>query len=155
MPKTSKPGFNGDYYEIAVRQFQQQVLPKAAGPAFPKTTVWGYGSRNDPSTFHWPTSTIEATVNKPVRVKWVNDLKDPVTGNFLPHLLPVDQTLHWANPGQAPGTTAPLTAVQPVTGLGTPGPYTGPVPQVVHLHGAHVTTESDGYPTSLDAAQCQ
>lgn len=39
--------------------------------------------------------------NTPVRVKWINDLKD-ANGNFLPHLLPVDPTLHWANP---PGGT--------------------------------------------------
>jgi hypothetical protein len=32
-------GKPADYYEISVRQFQQQILP--AG--FPKTTVWGYG----------------------------------------------------------------------------------------------------------------
>src|SRR5207248_878506 len=28
----------------------------------------------------------------------------------------------------------------------TPGPYRGPVPTVVHLHGAHVFEENDGYP---------
>ena len=28
---------------------------------------------------------------------WRNDLVD-ANGNFLPHLLPIDQTLHWANP---------------------------------------------------------
>src|SRR2546421_208295 len=28
----------------------------------------------------------------------------------------------------------------------TPGPYRGPVPLVVHLHGAHTTEDSDGYP---------
>ena len=32
-----------------------------------------------------------------MRVKWINDLKD-ANGNYLPHLLPVDPTLHWANP---------------------------------------------------------
>jgi spore coat protein A, manganese oxidase len=143
MPKTPTILTGIDYYEIAVRQFQQQVLPTKG--SFPKTTVWGYGSLNDASTFHWPTPSIEATVDKPVRVKWSNDLKDPVTGNFLPHLLPVDQTLHWANPGEAGG--AGIDSRPPWT-TGTPGPYTGPVPQVAHLHGAHVTPESDGYPTA-------
>ena len=28
----------------------------------------------------------------------------------------------------------------------TPGPYTGPVPIVTHVHGAHTTEDSDGYP---------
>jgi hypothetical protein len=27
----------------------------------------------------------------------------------------------------------------------TPGPYTGPVPIVTHLHGGHSAQESDGY----------
>ena len=35
-------------------------------------------------------------------MKWINDLVDG-GGKYLPHLLPVDQTLHWANP---PGGTA-------------------------------------------------
>jgi len=142
MPQTATAVPGIDYYEIAQRQFQQQVLPVAGG--FPTTTVWGYGSRNDASTFHWPTSTIEATVNKPVRVKWINDLKD-ANGNFLPHLLTVDPTLHWANPTKL-GNSGAIDSRPDFTGLGTPGPYTGPVPMVAHLHGSHVTPESDGYP---------
>jgi len=82
-----------DYYMIGVRQFQQQILP----PDKPKTTVWGYGSINHPATFNYPAFTIEAQVERPVRVKWLNELVD-TKGNFLPHLLPVDPTLHWANP---------------------------------------------------------
>ena len=58
MPMTSvihsKPV---DYYEIAVRQFQQQILP--AG--FNQTTVWSYGSVQNPQTFNYPAFTIEAT----------------------------------------------------------------------------------------------
>ena len=48
-----------------------------------------------------PSLTIEAKWNRPVRVKWINELVD-ASGNYLPHLLPVDPTLHWANP---PGGT--------------------------------------------------
>ncbi len=44
MPKTGRVGA-ADYYEIAVRQFRQQILP--AG--MPMTTVWSYGSVSDPS----------------------------------------------------------------------------------------------------------
>lgn len=123
-------GKNITYYEIAVRQFDQQILP--AG--FPMTTVWSYGSVNHPGTFNYPAFTIEARVNKPIRVKWINGLVDG-EGNFLPHLLPVDQTLHWANP---PGPTDTRTT--------NPDPYTGPVPMVVHVHGAHVPDISDGFP---------
>ena len=55
-------------------------------------------------------------------------------GHFLPHLLPVDQTLHWANPPSGPDS------------MGTnQEPYRGPVPMVTHVHGAHTTDESDGY----------
>ena len=87
-----------------------------------------------------PSLTIEAQYNRPVRVKWINDLVD-ANGNFLPHLLPVDPTLHWANPpgGIAGRDTRP-------TFTSTPGPYTGPVPIVTHAHGAvGVGDESDGY----------
>jgi bilirubin oxidase len=140
MPRTSKINVKGDknidYYEIAVRQFQQQILP----PGMPQTTVWSYGSANHPGSFNYPAFTIEAKWKAPVRVKWINDLKDPATGNFLPHLLPVDPTLHWANP---PGGDAGRD-MRP-TFTETPGPYTGPVPIVTHLHGGHSTQESDGY----------
>jgi hypothetical protein len=34
--------------------------------------------------------------NRPVRVKWVNDLYN-AGGNYMPQLLTVDPTLHWAN----------------------------------------------------------
>jgi len=130
-------GKNVDYYEIAVRQFTQRILP----PSLPTTTVWSYGSARHPSSFNYPAFTIEAGWRRPVRVNWINDLKDS-TGNFLPHLLPVDPTLHWANPpgGSAERDTRPSFSE-------TPGPYTGPVPIVTHLHGGEVTPqESDGYP---------
>ena len=135
----TQDGRTADYYEIAVRQFDQQILP----PGFPTTTVWGYGAISAPGTvpeggtFNYPSFTIEATADRPVRVKWINDLVD-AQGNFLPHLLSVDQTLHWANP---PGGDANKDTV------GTDqAPYVGPVPMVTHLHGAHVGPESDGYP---------
>ncbi len=124
-----------DHYEIAVRQFAQQILP----PDKPTTTVWGYGSVGDAATFNYPAFTIEATVDRPVRVKWVNGLVD-ASGNYLPHLLPVDPTLHWANP---PGGTNGRD-MHP-TFSSTPGPYMGPVPIVTHLHGGHSAEESDGY----------
>ena len=134
MPKTSTIG-EIDYYEIAVRQFEQQVLPSG----MPMTTVWSYGSVNHPETFNYPAFTIEAKVGKPVRVKWINDLVDE-KGKFLPHLLPVDPTLHWANPpgGEEGRDTRPEFAR-------TPRPYRGPVPIVTHLHGGHSAQESDGY----------
>jgi spore coat protein A len=133
-------GKNADYYEISMKQFAQQILP--AG--LPATTVWGYGAVKGTGTsplllHNAPSLTIEAQANRPVRIKWINDLKD--ANGFLPHLLPVDPTLHWANP---PGGTAGRDTRPTLTS--TPGPYTGPVPMVTHVHGAvGVGDESDGY----------
>ena len=145
MPKAGtikqKGGKNVDYYEISMRQFAQQILP--AG--LPATTVWGYGAVTSASKgglllHNAPSLTIEAKANTPVRVKWINDLKNP-NGTFLSHLLPVDPTLHWANP---PG--GPAERDMRPTFTSTPGPYTGPVPTVTHVHGAvGVADDSDGY----------
>jgi FtsP/CotA-like multicopper oxidase with cupredoxin domain len=134
-------GKNVDYYEISMRQISQQILP--AG--LPATTVWAYGAKAARTNrgllvHHAPSLTIEAQWNRPVRVKWVNELVDE-NGGYLPHLLPVDPTLHWANPpGGTTGRDARPTYDE------TPGPYSGPVPIVTHVHGAvGVGDESDGY----------
>jgi spore coat protein A len=130
-------GKRADYYEIAVREITQPILP----PGMPMTKVWSYGPANQqrpidlpagPGVRHryfYPAFTLENEHGKPTVVKWVNGL------GSTPHFLPVDQTLHWANP------------------LGTHDshgsnhdPYTGPVPIVTHVHGAHTFQESDGYP---------
>jgi spore coat protein A len=126
-----------NYYEIEVVQFQQPILP--AG--FPETTIWSYGAVGRPETQTYPAWTIENLENFPTRVKWINNLKKE-DGTYLSHFLPIDQTLHWANP--------PRECIE-----GDPRPdcrgtsqdlYTGPVPIIPHLHGAHVGPESDGYP---------
>jgi FtsP/CotA-like multicopper oxidase with cupredoxin domain len=144
MPKADtivRRGQTVDYYEISMKQLTQQVLPTG----LPATTVWGYGAVKSASSsglllHNAPSLTIEAQVNRPVRVKWINDLKD-ASGNYLPHLLPVDPTLHWANPpGGVTGRDTRPTFTE------TPGPYTGPVPIVTHVHGAiGVADDSDGY----------
>ena len=130
-----------DYYEISMRQLSQQILP----PGLPATTVWGYGAvarERDRGILlhHAPSLTIEAERGRPVRVKWINELVDE-DGGYLPHLLPVDPTLHWANP---PGGPTGRDSRPEFTS--TPGRYTGPVPIVTHVHGAiGVGDESDGY----------
>ena len=147
LPLVKPPAMPGrfnkrlDKYDIAVRQFSQRIL----SPPHPESTVWSYGSAKHPGTvaeggsFHYPAFTIEATWNKHTHVIWRNQLVD-TDGNFLPHLLPVDPTLHWANPpgGIAGRDSRPDFAT-------TPGPYTGPVPIVTHLHGAHTREDSDGF----------
>jgi len=165
MPRVGRivsKGRNIDYYEIAVKQFTQQILPSG----LPATMVWGYGAvaadrkgQRLVQVFNAPSLTIEAQVGTPVRVKWINQLVDD-KGNYLPHLLPVDPTLHWANPGRLGSTR---TDSRPVldgrTYVATSSPsdpvdsatqytrYWGPVPLVTHVHGAvGVGDESDGYP---------
>lgn len=123
-------------YRVAQRRVAQQMLP--AG--MPKTLVNAYGVPGNNGTFHTPGWTIENTVNKQTRVTWINQLVDS-RGNFLPHLLTVDPTIHWANP---PGGVSGRDSVPTFTS--TPPPYTGPQPMVVHLHGTHDFEESDGLP---------
>ncbi|MBW1991668.1 MAG: multicopper oxidase domain-containing protein [Deltaproteobacteria bacterium] len=173
-----KGGKNIEYYEIAVREFQQQVLPplQADGltPIGP-TTVWSYGPafESGPDNtglpvaagghYFYPSFTVEAKFNKPVRIKWVNELKH-ADGTFRPHILPVDPTLHWANPIGMVDSRPPVDLtdsywtnsylvpvpwaadVSGYNSLDFPKQYVGPVPIVSHLHGAHVTDDSDGYP---------
>ena len=170
-PVMNNTGTANDY-DIAVRQFKQQILPGGiwatlpgcAGQncAFPATTVWSYGPavehRDDvadlvapsaKSQFNYPAYTIENQANVTTTVDWINDLVDPETGKFRPHLLPVDRSLHWANPEQLPclerGKTKDCQP-NPANGPILQSPYDGPVPIITHVHGAHVTPESDGYP---------
>jgi FtsP/CotA-like multicopper oxidase with cupredoxin domain len=139
MPMNQRGKKRGyDYYEIAVRQFHQRIL----SPPHPMTTVWSYGSVDYPGTvaeggtFNYPAFTIEAAANKRVRVNWINGLVAK-NGKYLPHILPVDQTLHWANPpGGLAGRDKRGFAQEP---------YMGPVPMVTHVHGAHTHADSDGY----------
>ena len=155
-------------YGIAVRQFRQQILPggiwntiNGRADAFPATTIWSYGPDTDNvpdsaalgggvgiapapnSQFNYPAYTIETVSGTPVNVRWINGLVDN-TGAFLPHLLPIDQTLHWANPP----STGCMMGLPNRTDCATDNAafYTGPVPIVVHVHGAHVDPHSDGYP---------
>ena len=165
MPKsTVQPGAPAADYNIAVRQFQQQILPGGIwDPAgvynLPATTVWSYGRAEDAppdssaiggaagvapapnSTFNYPAFTVEATSMLPTRVRWINDLVD-ANGNYLPHLFAIDQTLHWANPAMECMDGTMQTDCAGMSAL----PYTGPVPIVTHVHGSHVNPESDGYP---------
>ena len=94
-----------DNYDIAVRQFRQQILPggiwnvlNGRNDKFKPTTVWSYGPAADPlpdvapdpsSQFNYPAYTIETISGLPVDVRWINDLVAE-NGHYLSHLLPID-----------------------------------------------------------------
>ncbi len=189
MPTSTASPAPAAQYDIAVRQFKQQILPGGifgatfpnplgAGTVtgFPATTVWSYGRSEDPmpdssaiaggavgvapalnSSFNYPAFTVENTTNSATTVRWINDLvTDPIACaasvdktiaacNFLPHLFSVDQTIHWANP-TGMGCTMPMTPNMTDCHTLNPASYTGPVPMVTHVHGAHILPNSDGYP---------
>ncbi len=129
MPPSDRSGQRVEYVIVA-RQIMQQILPEG----MPSTTVWAYGPENAVALSQTPARTIEVRTGETTRITWINGLVD-ASGAFLPHLLPVDQTIHWANP---PG---------PIDREGTdPTPYRGPVPHVTHLHGGHSESVSDGLP---------
>jgi len=130
--------------EVSLRQINQQVLP--AG--FPATPLWAYGDPANPATFNNPGFTIEVTKDTMTTVKWVNELVD-ANDDYLPHIIQdangvpiVDQTLHWAAPNQDCLDGIPRTDCRGASA----DPYTGPIPMVMHVHGAHVGPGSDGYP---------
>ena len=84
--------------------------------------------RDLPPTTLWgydgqfPGPTIEATAHETVTVTWISDIRDSMGVLRTEHLLPVDLCPHGPN-------------------------HLGPTPRtVVHLHGAHVEEEFDGYP---------
>jgi spore coat protein A len=157
-------------YDLAVRQFQQQILPggiwntlNGRNDQFSATPVWSYGPAADSvpaiapdpgSQFNYPAYTVETFSSVPVSVEWRNELvADPKACNFanpvgdpdcdyLPHLLPIDQTLHWANPPK----DCKDGSVRTDCNGSDPTEYDGPVPIVTHVHGAHVEPHSDGYP---------
>lgn len=97
-------------YEVPMRQVQQKLHRD-----LPLTTVWAYGTA-------FPGPVIEAAVDQPVTVKWINDLRDSSGALRTNHYLPVDTCLH--------------------------GPdIEGSKPRVVvHLHGGKVRQQDDGYP---------
>ncbi len=84
------------------------------------TNVWGYSYEDENQNIS-PGPTFITQRDVPIKVEWQNDL--PKTG----HLLPVDQSIHIAQPVK-------YTLEQ------------GYVPTVTHLHGGHTEAASDGAP---------
>lgn len=99
-PKTKIP-----YYRMAMQSFETTVHRDMK-----PTRMWGFGG-----TFPGPTFDLES--GQSVLVEWANELPQK-------HFLPIDHTLHGAEPDQPE------------------------VRAVAHLHGGKVPPESDGYPES-------
>jgi len=121
---------------VSMEEFQQQILPASLYTGVPApyragTYVWGYAVSDGASLYGplYPAFTIEARRGTATKVKYVNNLVNPVLQKYIT----VDQTLHWADP---------------LGEMGTEEPFTGPVPLVVHLHGAEVPSAFDGGPES-------
>lgn len=94
------------------------------------TTIWGYGLKKQPPS--WPGMTFERHINDtPLTIKWRNQLIDPITEQPLPHLLPVDTSLHWAY-----GLHGYMN-----NSIAQDG-----VPLVPHVHGGRNDSSSDGNP---------
>ncbi len=110
---------------IAMGQaIQMTGLVGADGVTPVPTTVWGYGENGTGVT--WPGRTIERHVNDdPLEVTWQNKL------NGLPHLLPVDTSLHWA---------------YSLHGYEQYSIEQNGVPVVPHVHGGRNDSSFDGNP---------
>lgn len=86
------------------------------------TTIWGYGLPDREVTYPGPTLISQSDV--PFHVRWLNKLPFGLEGG---HLLSLDSH---------------IPIMEPVREALDEG-Y---IPTVVHLHGAHVEPDSDGYP---------
>jgi len=108
---------SGATLEIPISEFKQKLHSQ-----LPPTRLWGYARSS-------PGPTIEAVRGTATRITWRNELR----AQQLLDLLPVDQTLHWADP---------------LGGMHKKprDRYRGPVPVVTHLHGAEADPASDGHP---------
>jgi spore coat protein A, manganese oxidase len=126
-------------YTVSIKSFEQQLLP----PGFPKTEVWGYeGTVIDPSSGatinnfqSTPGATFEAIRGIPINVQWINNITSR-------HPLPVDPTLHWADPNNL-GMVMPDDVPPFPPGLSL---AQKPVAIVTHLHGGENNSIFDGHP---------
>jgi spore coat protein A len=131
---TTAPG--SDYYTVSAEQTDGydfglrkqdggEFLDPASGAPI-RTTVWGYTTNGIKAGYLGATiearSTLVGETGKPVRVKYLNNLKDAAGRLLARHLLTVDPTLGGADQG------APEVRI------------------VTHLHGGHVAPECDGHP---------
>jgi spore coat protein A, manganese oxidase len=154
LPHFANNRVNGTHsLTITAKEIQQVVLPSTylnlqTGKPF-QTTVWGYEIKDGTTVYpaHYPAFSIEAKRGIPTTVSYFNGL-EPQTlytpRNGGPGILPVDQTLCWADPLSTPMIMGSMKKAD--MNSGSMGPYYGPAPIVPHLHGAEVSSLYDGYP---------
>lgn len=133
-------------YVIFINQFKQQILPYG----FPSTTVFGYGgnviNKKTNTTiynfFNAPGATFDTIRGVPVNIQWVNNLT-----SYNP--LPVDPTIHWADPNELGMVDASSVPYFP------PGLLKAqfPIPIVTHLHGGENNSVNDGHPDAWFTAK--
>jgi FtsP/CotA-like multicopper oxidase with cupredoxin domain len=132
-------------FDISASSFTQQIPPVTDGSGRPTgygpTTVFGFSGlvkdsgTGKPIIFKGvPGATFEVTRGEPIEVRWTNDIT-------IPFMLPVDSTLHWANPNKMTVPRPPFKAFPP----GYPEAQS-PVPIVIHLHGGETPPKYDGNP---------
>jgi FtsP/CotA-like multicopper oxidase with cupredoxin domain len=138
-PNALDPGFlfhpelNGakaGQFNIYVKQTMQQTgLRKGGTGKRLGTAVWGYGY-DDERGVSWPGRTFQVQSQEPTTVRWNNALTRK-GGRPLPHLLPVDTSLHWC---------------YSLHGYEQYSLERDGVPIVTHLHGGHTDYQFDGNP---------
>ena len=113
----------GTAYTLKIKEFQAQLglTDPVTGKAL-STTLWGYGTAAQAPSY--PGRTFNVRRGKAITVRYQNELLN--SAGPLPHRLPVDTTIDWANPGNLGGRA--------------------PVPLVAHRHGGDQGTASDGLP---------
>jgi len=148
QPQTPLPGGNIPKYVTALRtfnghrvqnssfttrmqEFQQVVLPPSVYPSSFRNGTWVWGYQNDGQAASWPGASVEVTRGTPTTITYVNNLPVGSNRSHVEPLLTIDQTIHWADPLNAGNSFKP---------------FSGPMPTVVHLHGAEVPQAFDGVP---------
>lgn len=129
-----------DTYDVGVFQFQASVHSQMA-----PTTVWGYRPTSfDPSaagvqnTYLGNAFLIERGTK--TQVTWRNNL------GGISHPMPVDPSLHWADPLKNSPHAGYAYPVDPATGISTYDYTLTDVPIVPHVHGGEQAPGVDGGP---------
>ncbi|MCX6361556.1 MAG: hypothetical protein NT029_17260 [Armatimonadetes bacterium] len=134
--KVPNPKFpNDDYYELGCQDFYTQMHSDLPGPIGrlvgdalygPGTRIRGYYDKTNPSVHQYLGPLIIARRNRPVRIKFSNDLPAGPGGDLF---LPVDTTFMGAGTGPNGGTELyPQNRIS------------------IHLHGGATPWISDGIP---------